>query len=72
MVTKLIRDLQTGDVVKIVEPEGKARVSHIERSRLFQAVGGCFRIDLTVTDGPHKGEKIRDQHHSGSQEIELV
>lgn len=71
MTTKLIKDLVVGDVVALKEPEGKARVSFKESSRLFRAEGGCWRFDFTVIEGPHKGERIKDQHHVGADSVEV-
>lgn len=70
--TKLVRDLEIGDRVVLVEPMGVGRVSLKERSRLFQGSGGCWRLDFKVIDGPHKGETIRDQHHPGDCSAEIA
>lgn len=72
MTTKLIKDLVRGDRIRIQDPDGIARVTHIERSKLFRAVGGCWRIHLAITDGPNRGETIRDQHHPGDVPVELA
>ncbi len=71
-MTKAVRDLVPGDRVRLKDPEGIARIRHVEKSRLFRSPGGCFRIDMTVVDGPHKGEQINDQHHAGDDELELA
>jgi len=70
--SKPVKELFIGDRVRIVEPDGIAEVTHIERSRLFQAAGGCFRLDMKIIGGPNKGQRIRDQHHGGEEEIELA
>lgn len=71
MATRSVKDLRAGDLVKLTDPAGIARVRRIEPSRLFKSPGGCFRLDLTVTSGPHKGQQINDQHHGGFQIIEM-
>ena len=70
--TKLVKDLNIGDRVHISEPEGTAIIQLKERSRLFQASGGCFRLDMQLDTGPHKGEWIKDQHHGGDEEIVMA
>lgn len=72
MERKLIKDLECGDRVALKEPNGVAVVTRKERSKLFQAMGGCFRLDFKVVEGPHVGEKIKDQHHPGLSEVELA
>lgn len=72
MTTKLVKDLQVGDRVHISEPEGTAIVKLKEHSQLFRASGGCFRLDMKLDSGPHKGEWIKDQHHGGDEEIVLA
>lgn len=69
MHTKLIKDLKIGDVVQISEPDGTARITAKERSRLFRASGGCFRLDMTIESGPNKGKQITDQHHPGDDAV---
>jgi hypothetical protein len=72
MATKAVKDLMVGDVVRLVEPEGAARITRKEKSRLFTASGGCFALWLRVTAGPDKGATVRDQHHAGDTEVELA
>ena len=67
--TKLIKDLKVGDRVGVKDPEGVAEITRVERSRLFQAAGGCFRLDWKIVEGPHKGKRIEDQHHAGDDRI---
>ena len=71
MKTKLVKDIAVGDIVKVVEPDGTARVTSIAKSRLFRAEGGCFRLDLMIKSGPNKGKTIKDQHHAGLCAIEV-
>lgn len=71
MTRKMIKDLELGDVVALEGGKTGARVRSIQQSRLFQSPGGCWRLDLTVINGPYKGEKINDQHHPGTSEVEL-
>lgn len=70
--TKSVNTLAVGDRVRLKEPDGIAAVRRIERTRIFQASGGCFMIDLAVVDGPHKGEKIKNQLHAGDTIVELA
>ena len=72
MKTKAIKDLEIGDEVRLVDPEERARITNKGRSRLFNAVGGCFRLDMLVIGGPNKGQKIRNQHHAGEEQVELA
>lgn len=66
MHTKLVKDLAVGDRIETVNPAGVAEVRKISKSRLLQAAGGCFAIDLKVVKGSAKGQWIRDQHHPGN------
>lgn len=72
MQTKLVKDLIVGDRVMIIEPDAEARIVAKERSRLFSASGGCFRLDMKVESGPHKGQSINDQHHPGDDAVQIV
>ena len=71
MKTKLIKDLAIGDRVMVDDPPAIARLTAKERSRLFRASGGCFRLDLAIETGPNKGKKITDQHHPGDDAVQL-
>ena len=71
MKTKMVKDLEIGDLVPLKEPDGLASVARKERSRLFDSPGGCWRFDFKVIEGPHRGKKIPDQHHAGYEEIEI-
>lgn len=72
MQTKLIKELACGDKVKVNDPDGAAVITAKGRSRLFQASGGCFRLDMRIVDGPNKGQEITDQHHPGDDAVELA
>jgi hypothetical protein len=72
MATKQVKLLSEGDVVKLTDPEGAAKVSKIGTSGIFEADGGAFLLDLTVTDGPHKGEKMKSQLYAGNDSVELA
>jgi hypothetical protein len=72
MARKAVKDLVIGDRVPLREPDGIAVISRKEKSPLFHAPGGCWRLDFKVVDGPHKGETIKDQHHPGEDEVEIV
>lgn len=67
----LVKDLKAGDRVCLSEPDGVAVITDKQRSRLFQAAGGCWRLDMKVVEGPHVGKRISDQHHPGEEEIEV-
>lgn len=69
MHTKLIKDLNVGDIVQISEPEGTARITAKKPSRLFHASGGCFRLDMRLESGPHQGHEVKDQHHPGDDAV---
>ena len=71
METKLVKDLQVGDRVVIKDPDGVGEIVSKERSKLFQASGGCWAMDIRVIEGPNKGKKITDQHHAGDMEVEI-
>lgn len=53
--TKRVADLTVGDLVLLNDPDGVGRILSKGPSRLFKAEGGCFRLDVRVTDGPHRG-----------------
>lgn len=72
METKLVKDLQIGDRVAIKDPDGVGEIRSKERSRLFQASGGCYAMDIRVIEGPNAGKTIRDQHHAGDMEVEIA
>lgn len=72
MKTKLVKDLQRGDAVKLSDPDGTAKVMDIRKSRLFQCEGGCFELDLKVISGPHKGKSIKNQAYPGASAVELA
>ena len=71
MQTKLIKDLAVGDRVLVDDPSAIARITAKERSRLFRASGGCFRLDAHIESGPNKGKNITDQHHPGDDAVQL-
>lgn len=72
MATKLVKELKVGDRIKIADPDGTAEITGREPSKLFHASGGCWRLDMSLTGGPHKGERIKDQHHPGDDAVELA
>lgn len=72
MKTKLIKDLEVGNRVVVDDPPAVARITAKERSRLFQASGGCFRLDAHIMTGPNKGKNITDQHHPGDDAVRLA
>lgn len=67
-----IKKLKVGDTIELAEPEGAGRIISFQRSRLFNANGGCWRLDIKITDGEHKGEWIRDQHYPGDNEVMVI
>lgn len=68
---KAIKELKVGDIVCVSDPDGHARITRKERSRLFHASGGCWAMDLLITKGPNKGKTITDQHHPGDDHVEV-
>ena len=71
MKMKSIKDLVVGDIVCVSDPDGHARVTRKEKSRLFRAPGGCWALNLTITKGQNKGKSITDQHYPGEDQVEM-
>ena len=69
-MTKAVKDLEAGDKVLVYKPGGVAVVRSKQKSKLFKAEGGCWRLDLQIVEGPNAGKWIKDQHLPGIAECE--
>lgn len=68
---KQVSDLNAGDRVLVVNPDGIAEVGNIESHPTRSADGGCFLIDLLVIDGEEKGCRFT-RVHPGVAKVALV
>lgn len=63
--------VEVGDVI-MTEQGDKARVTLKEKSKIFRGGGGCWKFNVVLIDGEHKGESITDQHFTGNHELFVV
>lgn len=60
MHTKRVKDLASGDLLQLSEPDGVARVTNVSPMPIIEMKGDkCFEITAEVVDGPGKGETMR-------------
>jgi hypothetical protein len=65
LVEKLIKDLKIGDLIADENGNKFLRLMRKNKSSFFKAKGGCFMLDMIVSEGKEKGLKVLDQYFAG-------